>query len=221
MRNKDLKKSMKQISKITEDFTESAVQLNSVGDAVTIFGSARLKEGDSAYDDCIKLAKKLSDNGISIMTGGGPGIMEAGNKGSIMSDHPDAQSVAIGIELPFEQGLNEFADIELEHKYFATRKIHLTKHSFAYLAMAGGIGTLDEIAELACLINTGRLNSKPIVLVDNKFFGGLIDWLKTTVTQEGVLTHKEVDDFFVLADDWEHAFDIIMGYHKELSEEKK
>jgi len=214
---KDLKNSMLQIYKMTEDMTNSSVLLSKVTDAVTIFGSARLREGDKSYDDCVKLSKKLADNGISIFTGGGPGIMEAGNKGAMESDNEYAQSVAIGIELPFEQGMKEHADISMEHKYFATRKIHLTRHSnVGFIACHGGIGTLDEICEIACLINTKRLVCPPIVLIDKVFYQGFIDWLKLSPTAIGCITADEVDECFVLADDWEHGAEIILGYHADV-----
>jgi uncharacterized protein (TIGR00730 family) len=214
---KDLKKSMKQISKLTDDFTTSAIGMSEVGDAVSVFGSARLKPNTKAYKDCVEFSRRLADKGISILTGGGPGLMAAGNEGASQSDHKDSHSVAIGIELPFEQGFNEFADIKLSHKYFATRKIHLTKHSFAYVAFSGGIGTIDEIAEIGCLINTQRLESKPIILVDRKFFQGFIDWMKDVMVNEGVITVQEIDEIFVLADDVDHAVALIEEYHQEWS----
>lgn len=219
---KDLKKSMMQIAKMTEDMTNSSILLNQVKDAVTIFGSARLREGDKAYDDCVKLANVLSDNGISVFTGGGPGIMEAGNKGAISSKNKDSHSVAIGVELPHEQGINEHADIVIEHKYFATRKIHLTKHSnVGFIACDGGIGTLDEICEIACLINTKRLVCPPIVLINKEFYGGFIDWLKKCPAAAGCITPEEIDECFVLADDWKHGAEIILGYHKKIKEERE
>jgi uncharacterized protein (TIGR00730 family) len=174
---------------IMAEFVEGIESLSEVGNAVTMFGSARIKPGDPYYQTAELLAHRLAEEGFSVITGGGPGIMEAGNKGATEAG---GKSVGMNIRLPFEQKPNPYANISIEYKYFFVRKVMFVKYAMAYVVLPGGFGTLDELFEALTLIQTKRIKSFPVVLVGSEFWGGLIDWLKGTVLRELMIGHSDL-----------------------------
>jgi len=216
-----LDKELSRINRITSDYTESSLMMANLGDAVTAFGSARSKPEDKAYKDAVQFGEIMGQNGISVITGGGPGVMQAANIGNSRNEDENVKPVGVGIELPFEEDMNEHLDISLEHKYFFTRKVFLTKHSFAFVCFHGGLGSLDEICEVACLISTKKMKRDPIVLVDEEYWGGFVKWMKEVMPKEGTLTEKEIDEVFVFAKDGEEAAKIVLEYQKNIPKSKR
>ena len=187
--------------KIMSEFVDGFDSLASVGrPAVSIFGSARLTEGDPYYQLAVEVGKRLGESGYAIMTGGGPGIMEAGNKGASEAGAP---SIGLNIHLPFEQEPNRFANLPLEFKYFFVRKVMLIKYAMAFICMPGGFGTLDELFEAITLIQTKRIKSFPIVLVGSSYWSGLVGWIKESLLESGSIAEEDLHIFQVMdsADD--------------------
>jgi len=164
--NKNKEKDIWRLFKIISDFTDAYDELSTLPPAVSIFGSARTPKDDKYYKTATKLARKLSDEGFAIITGGGGGIMEAGNKGAKIS-------VGLNIKLPNEQHMNRFVKTSLNFRYFFTRKVTFIKYSVAFVVMPGGFGTLDELSEALCLVQTKRMGAFPIVLFGKDFFAPL------------------------------------------------
>ena len=171
------------IFRIMAEFVESIEVLSNVHNAVTIFGSARIKPEDKYYKMAEKLGQLLAQNGFSVITGGGPGIMEAGNKGAAEAG---GQSVGMNIKLPFEQKPNPYANLQIDYKYFFIRKVMFVKYAVAYVIMPGGYGTMDEFFEALTLIQTKRVKSFPVILMGRDYWQGLLDWLKNS------MQHKEM-----------------------------
>ena len=194
---------------IIAEMVSATDKLENIGPSVAIFGSARLKEGNPYYLLTETIARKLSDAGFGVLSGGGPGIMEAANKGAIAGKSP---SVGLNIQLPFEQGGNGFQDVSMSFQHFFARKTMFVKHAAAYVVMPGGFGTLDELSEALTLIQTGKIRRIPIVLVGSKFWAGLVDWLKTTMLSEGVISAKDLD-LFKITDDPQAVVDIIFEHY--------
>ncbi len=155
-----------------------------------IFGSARTKPEHPYYQLTEEIARLLSDAGFSVISGGGPGIMEAANKGAYAGIGP---SVGLNIELPFEQSGNGYQDIDITFKYFFMRKVMFVKYASAYVVMPGGFGTLDELMEAITLVQTGKSRKIPIILVCKDFWAGLVDWLKNTLVLEGMASPQDMD----------------------------
>ena len=172
------------IFRIMAEFVESIEVLSNVHSAVTIFGSARVKPGDKYYQMAEKLGQLLAQNGFAVITGGGPGIMEAGNKGAAEAG---GQSVGMNIKLPFEQKPNPYSNLQLDYKYFFIRKVMFVKYAVAYVIMPGGYGTMDEFFEALTLIQTRRMRSFPVILMGKAYWQGLLDWLKNSMQQEGMI----------------------------------
>lgn len=185
------------IFRIMAEFVESIEMLSDVKNAVTIFGSARTSREDPDYKKAEYIARRLAEKGFSIITGGGPGIMEAGNKGAAEAG---GKSVGMNIRLPFEQKPNEWANISIDYKYFFIRKVMFVKHSVAYVIMPGGFGTLDELFEALTLIQTCRIRRFPVVLIGSDFWGGLVDWLKKNLLSKGKISEDDLDIFQVIDD---------------------
>ena len=198
------------IMKITSELVEGYERLDKITPAVSIFGSARLKEGDKYYQDSVKLGRTLSDTGFSVITGGGPGIMEAANKGAHEGNSP---SIGLNITLPFEQTPNSYQDINLLYRYFFTRKAMFIKHSIAYIVMPGGFGTLDELFDITTLVQTKKKAYMPIILYSTAFWGGLMDWVKTTMIDFGVISHDDLE-LLHLVDSVDEAIEIIANHYK-------
>ncbi len=163
--------------------------------AVSIFGSARTKPSNAIYKSTVKLARMLVENGFNVISGGGPGVMEAANLGAAEAK---GKSVGLHIHLPNEQAPNEYANIQLDFRYFFIRKVMFVKYSVAYVIMPGGFGTLDELFEALTLIQTKRIRYFPVILVDSKFWKGLLDWTKETMVEEGTISKSDFDIFNVV-----------------------
>jgi uncharacterized protein (TIGR00730 family) len=198
---------------IIAEMVSATEKLANVSPAVAIFGSARLKADNPYYKLTEDIAKRLSDAGFSVLSGGGPGIMEAANKGAIAGKSP---SVGLNIVLPFEQGGNGYQDISMSFQHFFARKTMFVKHAAAYVVMPGGFGTLDELSEALTLIQTGKIRRFPVVLVGKTFWAGLVDWLKNTLVTEGVISAKDLD-LFVLTDDPQEVVDVLFNYYQNRS----
>lgn len=197
------------IMKISAELVEGYERLSTISPAVSIFGSARIPEGDRYYQDAIDLSKTLSDHGFAVITGGGPGIMEAGNKGA---QQGSCSSIGLNITLPHEQKPNDYQDTSLIYRYFFTRKAMFIKHSMSYIVMPGGFGTLDELFDITTLIQTGKKVKMPIILYGKDFWGGLMDWIKTTLVSKGVIDKEEVK-LLTLVDSIDEAIGIIAEHY--------
>ncbi|HET7042181.1 MAG TPA: TIGR00730 family Rossman fold protein [Gemmatimonadales bacterium] len=185
------------VLRIMGEFVEGFDALADVSDAVTIFGSARTSREEPAYAQAVEVARLLAAKGFPIITGGGPGIMEAGNRGA---QEGGALSVGLNIELPFEQGLNSFVDRGIDFRYFFARKTMFIKYSTAFVVFPGGFGTLDETFEALTLIQTGKVKDFPVVLFGTTYWAGLMKWLRETVGAEGKIALKDLDLIFLTDD---------------------
>jgi uncharacterized protein (TIGR00730 family) len=206
-----------QVQKVNSEMVRGFDALSKVGACVSIFGSARLTPEDLDYQLATEIAYKLGKKGYGIITGGGPGIMEASNKGAHEAGAP---SIGVGIELPFEAGNNEFIDYDknLQCDYFHVRKVMFLKYSQAFVCMKGGNGTLDELFEVITLAQTGKTGKFPIFLVNSQYWGGLVDWMKNTMLAEGTISESDFDLFRVVdtADEVVESFEkFFEKYRKE------
>ncbi len=183
------------IFQIMAEFVEGFERLARIKPSVSIFGSARTKTDHPYYQLTVEIARTLSDAGFSVVSGGGPGIMEAANKGAFEGKSP---SVGLNIQLPHEQSGNEYQDIRLTFRHFFSRKVMFVKYAAAYVVMPGGFGTLDEMAEILTLIQTGKTRRIPIILVHAPFWTGLIDWFKNTLVTEQTINPEDLDLIQVL-----------------------
>ncbi len=185
------------IFRIMAEFVEGIEALSGVRNAVSIFGSARASADDPYYKKAETIAYRLVEKGFSVITGGGPGIMEAANKGAAEAG---GTSVGMNIQLPFEQKPNPYANISIDYKYFFIRKVMFVKYAVAYIVLPGGFGTMDELFEALTLIQTRRIRSFPVVLMGTDYWGGLIDWLKKTMLPAGKISQDDLDYLHVFDD---------------------
>ncbi len=190
---------------IMAEFVDGFETLPEVYPAVTIFGSSRSKPQSNNYRTTVTVARMLAENGFNIISGGGPGIMEAANKGAVEGG---AKSVGLHIQLPNEQQPNEYANIKLNYNYFFIRKVMFVKYAVAYIIMPGGFGTLDELFESLTLIQTKRIKYFPIILMNSAYWKGLLDWAKKTMIKENTISETDFDIFNVV-DTPEEAIRII------------
>ncbi|WP_047541121.1 TIGR00730 family Rossman fold protein [Methylotenera versatilis] len=195
---------------IMAEFVSATEKLKEITPAVSIFGSARTKQGHPYYQLTQEIARALSDAGFSVISGGGPGIMEAANKGAFAGVGP---SVGLNIELPFEQHGNGFQDIDIKFKYFFMRKVMFVKYAGAYVVMPGGFGTLDELMEAITLVQTGKSRKIPIILVCKDFWAGLLDWLKNTLVHEGMASAQDME-LIQLIDDPKEIVEAIFKHYE-------
>ena len=193
------------VMRIQAEFVEGFGSLAELGPAVSVFGSARLGEGTEAYELAREVGRELVKAGFAVVTGGGPGTMEAANRGARDSD---GTSVGLGIELPHEQGLNAYLDIAVNFRYFFVRKTMFVKYSEGFIVLPGGYGTLDELFEALTLVQTGKITRFPIVLVGTEFWGGLVDWIRQRLVDEKTISPGDVD-LVALTDDPREAVRII------------
>ena len=200
-----------QMFTIMAEFIEATEYLSEIRPAVSIYGSARLKPESPYYQLTIEIAQKFSDAGFAVISGGGPGIMEAANKGAHAGKSP---SVGLNIELPHEQSGNQWQDISLRFRHFFTRKVTFVKNSDAVVVMPGGFGTLDELAEVLTLIQTKKSRHVPIVLVGAEFWAGLLDWFKNTLLTNGVISPKDLDLMQVI-DDPDQVLDAVLRFYED------
>ncbi|QRM20928.1 TIGR00730 family Rossman fold protein [Dechloromonas sp. TW-R-39-2] len=175
---------------IMSEFVEATERLAAIRPAVTIFGSARVKPGSPYYELTENIARLLSDSGFSVISGGGPGIMEAANKGAYFGKSP---SVGLNIQLPHEQSSNPYQDISQTFRHFFARKYMFVRFASAYVVMPGGFGTLDELMEALTLIQTGKARKIPLILVCSDFWKGLIDWFKQRLVEEKMVDPEDID----------------------------
>lgn len=193
------------VLRIQAEFVEGFGALASLGPAVSVFGSARTKEGTAEYAAAMNLAGALARSGFAVITGGGPGIMEAANRGACEAG---GVSVGLGIELPFEQGMNEWVDIGVDFRYFFARKTMFVKYAQAFIVFPGGFGTFDELFEALTLVQTGKVTSFPVVLMGTSYWRGLLDWLRERVAADGNISASDLD-LVRVTDDVDEAVRIV------------
>ncbi len=194
--------------KILAEFVDGFETLGDLYPAVTIFGSARVQPGDETYEKTYQVAKKLAQNGYHIITGGGPGVMKAGNKGA---KEGGAKSVGLNIHLPLEQSPNPYATMKLNFQYFFVRKVMFVKYAQAYIGMPGGFGTMDEIFESLTLIQTRRIKPFPVILIGTKYWEGLLDWVRGTLLSGKFISPEDLN-FVTLLDDPDEVVYTIKKY---------
>ena len=178
------------VFRIMAEFVDAIEELSKIGHAVSIFGSAREAPGGAYYEKAREVARLLGKEGFGVITGGGPGIMEAANRGASEAGAP---SIGMNIQLPFEQKPNPYATINIAYKYFFIRKVMFVKYAMAYVILPGGFGTMDELFEALTLIQTKRIRCFPVVLMGSDYWGGLMDWMKNTMLREGKISEEDLD----------------------------
>ena len=196
------------VFRIMAEFVEAIETLSGVKNAVSIFGSARTKSGDPYYQKAELLGRLLAEHGFSVITGGGPGVMEAANKGAAEAG---GQSVGMNIRLPLEQKPNPYANLTIDSKYFFVRKVMFVKYAMAYVILPGGFGTMDELFEALTLIQTKRIKSFPVILMGSEYWKGLFDWLRKTMLGDNKISPEDLN-LLQIIDDPEEAVRHIQKY---------
>jgi uncharacterized protein (TIGR00730 family) len=181
--------------RILAEFVDGFETLSQVYPAVSMFGSARVKPGDPTYEQAVEIARLLVQNGFNVISGGGPGVMEAANKGAAEAG---GKSIGLNIQLPYEQKPNPFANVRLDFRYFFIRKVMFVKYAVAYIILPGGFGTLDELTEAITLIQTKRIKPFPVILVNRNYWKGLLDWLRKVVCPDCMISSGDMDIFQVI-----------------------
>jgi uncharacterized protein (TIGR00730 family) len=199
------------VLRIQAEFVEGFGALAELGRAVSVFGSARVLRDSRDYELGVTIGRLLAEAGYAVITGGGPGVMEAANKGACEAG---GLSVGLGIELPFEQGMNEWVDIGVNFRYFFARKTMFVKYAQGFIVLPGGFGTLDELFEALCLVQTRKVTSFPVILVGSSYWGGLVDWLRRAMLAEGKVAAKDLD-LFTVTDDPAEAVRIVREADQE------
>ena len=199
------------IFQIMAEFVEGFERMAQVKPSVSIFGSARTPRDHPYYELTENIARELSDAGFSVVSGGGPGIMEAANKGAYEGKSP---SIGLNIQLPHEQSGNGYQDISLSFRHFFSRKVMFVKYAAAYVVMPGGFGTLDELAEILTLVQTGKTRKIPIILVNKKFWTGLLDWFEETLAPEGMININDNELMQIIEDPKEIVTAIFKHYEQ-------
>ena len=195
------------VLRIQAEFVEGFGALAEIGPAIAVFGSARTPPSDPVYELAESLGRALVGAGFAVITGGGPGAMEAANKGASQAG---GISVGLGIELPFESGLNEWSDVGINFRYFFARKTMFVKYSQGFAVLPGGFGTFDELFEALTLVQTRKVTQFPIVLIGTEYWRGLLDWLKDTVLAGGKIGEADLD-FISLTDDVDEAVELMVA----------
>jgi uncharacterized protein (TIGR00730 family) len=199
------------VFRIMGEFVEGFDVLAHVGRAVTVFGSARVPPGHPQYEDAVTTGRLLAEAGFAVITGGGPGIMEAANKGAQAGG---GLSIGCNIELPFEQGTNPYVEVSINFRYFFVRKTMFVKYAEAFIIFPGGFGTLDELFESLTLIQTGKVRNFPVILIGRAYWSGLLDWIRATLLAGGKISPEDVD-LLVVTDDLEEAVQIVVDCYAE------
>jgi hypothetical protein len=196
------------------EFVEGFEKMSKIGPCVSVFGSARTKSDNKYYQQADEISYLLTQKGYGVITGGGPGIMEAANKGAMRGN---GKSVGLNIELPFEQSHNEFIDNDkiLNFDYFFVRKVMFVKYAQGFIVLPGGVGTLDELFEAITLIQTGKIGKFPIVLVGKSYWEGLMSWIKATMLEEEKNISTEDLDLFNIVENSEEAVEIIEEFYRK------
>jgi uncharacterized protein (TIGR00730 family) len=202
-----------QVLRMQSEFIKGFDELSELPPCISVFGSARTKKDDKYYNEAVKLSELIIKSGYGVITGGGPGIMEAGNLGAY---NKGGKSIGIQIELPFEASANSYIDKLVSCRYFFTRKVFFLKYSQAFVAFPGGFGTLDELFETITLVQTGHMRMVPIVLVGKEYWKGMVKWIKETMLVDGKISEKDLD-LFKVVDTAEEA----MAYILSKSDENK
>ena len=197
--------------RILSEFVEGFEALAEVGPAVTVFGSARVEEGTEAYELARTIGSELANAGFAVITGGGPGVMEAANRGA---HEAGGMSIGCNIELPHEQHLNPYVDVSVEFHYFFARKTMFVKYSDAFVIMPGGFGTLDELFEALTLIQTGKIRHFPVVLMGHAYWDGLFDWMRETQLPAGAISQDDLD-LLLVTDDPKEVVTIIAAFARD------
>ena len=200
-----------QIMRIQGEFTKGFDTFSELGPCISVFGSARTKQGSKWYNEARLFGKLIACEGFGVITGGGPGIMAAANHGA---HEVSGKSIGIGIELPFEAGMNKYVDLGIECRYFFTRKVMFLKYSQAFVVFPGGVGTLDETFEAITLAQCGHNVKYPIVLVGKEYWSGLIDWMKDQLLSSGRMSENDFD-LFRIVDSADEARNKVMEYHNK------
>ena len=201
------------IFRIMSEFVDSFQTMSQVGPAVTIFGSARMKPKDKSYRAAVAIAKGLAKHTLAVVTGGGPGIMEAANKGAAQAG---GKSVGLNIELPHEQSGNRFANVPIHFHYFFARKVCFVKYSLGFVFMPGGFGTLDEFFEVITLVQTERIPQFPLILFGRDHWSGLLQWLKKEVEQKNKFISPGDLDLICVTDSPQEVVELIRDYERRL-----
>ncbi len=204
------------VHRITAEFVEGFGALAELGPAVAVFGSARTKPDSLEYTQGVEVGRLLAEAGYAVITGGGPGAMEAANQGAVKGG---GTSVGLGIELPFEQGLNDFVDLGVNFRYFFARKTMFVKYAQGFIVLPGGFGTMDELFEALTLVQTRKVTSFPIVLLGTAYWSGLVDWLRTTMVAQGAVSPADLD-LFKLTDSPAEAVEAIAASTERKETEK-
>ncbi|MGH8823461.1 MAG: TIGR00730 family Rossman fold protein [Jiangellaceae bacterium] len=199
------------VMRIQSEFVEGFGALANLGPAISVFGSARISRDDPLYESAVGLGSALARAGYAVITGGGPGIMEGANKGAVEAG---GISVGLGIELPFEQGINEYVDLGINFRYFFARKTMFVKYAQGFVVFPGGFGTLDELFEALTLVQTGKVTGFPIVLMGSAYWAGLLDWLRGTVAAEKKIAMADLD-LWCVTDDPDEAVEVIVRVNSE------
>ncbi len=197
--------------RIQAEFVEGFDAMAKVGAAVTVFGSARTVEADPMYALARTIGRRLAETGYAVITGGGPGAMEAANRGC---REGGGLSVGCNIELPHEQGMNPYVDLGVEFRYFFVRKVMFVKYADGFVILPGGLGTLDELFESLTLIQTGKVRHFPVVLVGRDYWAGLLDWMRHTMLERGTIAATDLDLFHV-TDDADEVVELIRTHRAE------
>ena len=205
------------VLRIQSEFVEGFGLLAELGPAVSVFGSARTKPDSDEYATTVALGAALADAGYAVITGGGPGVMEAANRGACEAG---GVSVGLGIELPFEQRLNEWVDVGLNFRYFFARKTMFVKYAQAFVIMPGGFGTLDELFEALTLVQTRKVTRFPVILFGTSYWSGLVDWVRTTMLPDGKIGAADLD-LIRVTDSVDEAVAIIVEAEQERSQQRQ
>jgi hypothetical protein len=200
------------IFRIMAEFVDSFQTMSQVGPAVTIFGSARLKPNEKYYKAAQEIGKGLAKHNLAVITGGGPGVMEAANKGAA---HAGGKSVGLNIELPHEQTGNKFSNIPIHFHYFFARKVCFVKYSLGFIFMPGGFGTLDEFFEVATLVQTQRIPEFPLVMFGTDHWRGLLAWMKSRLEKDKLISPGDLD-LVKVTDDVDEVVEIIRDYERRI-----
>ncbi|KAB3523176.1 TIGR00730 family Rossman fold protein [Corynebacterium sp. zg254] len=205
------------VMRIQSEFVDGFGALAKIPKAITVFGSARIDEDHQYYRTGVELGKLIHEAGYATITGGGPGLMEAANRGCWEAG---GLSIGLGIELPMEQGLNPYIDLGLNFRYFFVRKTMFLKYSQAFVCLPGGFGTLDELFEALVMVQTEKVERFPIILIGTEFWGGLVDWITTRLVDEGMIAPEDVDLIHV-TDDPAEAVNFCVAVHQHQEDERR
>ncbi len=211
-KNSFIKEDPWRVFRIMAEFVDSFEMLSQVGPGVTIFGSARMSRRDPYYTATVELARGLAKNHLAVITGGGPGVMEAANKGAALAK---GKSVGLNIELPHEQKGNRYTNVPIHFHYFFSRKVCFVKYSIGFVFLPGGFGTLDEFFEVVTLVQTQRIPEFPLILFGRKHWRGLVQWMKRELVHTNYISPGDLD-LFQMTDDPQEVVDTILDYERRV-----